>query len=415
MLITGHSPLALPVMALASSLGLKYETSETTPCGCTLPHVHDGDVRIAHSPAALRYIARKHGKGDILLGKTPEDEALIEQGVSLGVHLQNLVRGVVMTILMPQSVAAYNKSANMRGREMIEKLLTVLDKRFLEKTFYATERYTIADFALVVPVAAALARLYPKDKAEAFPNLIRWARTVHAIPGVSDVMNEISFAASPLPIEPVVQPGPRPEGSQCIIGKCCAMKQTCSDSSQKCCEKKQTESAGAAKPVDPYSKLTFDMYAWKKHYKNLDWDSKEKWEPYFFEHYDPKEYSLWKCEYIDPSGFKEDWKTKNLVTIWLQRLRGEKADKYTFGNVLVTKDENKDHFDIVGVFLFPLDTVPECVSECGGSSSFKFTRLAMDTEEDKKFLSDVWYWQEESDIVHNGYVFGRCVDGETWH
>lgn len=37
--------------------------------------------------------------------------------------------------------------------------------------------------------------------------------------------------------------------------------------------------------------------------------------------------SLWIIDYKEPAAFKEDWKTKNLIGILLQRLRGEKADQ----------------------------------------------------------------------------------------
>lgn len=63
--------------------------------------------------------------------------------------------------------------------------------------------------------------------------------------------------------------------------------------------------------------------------------------------------SLWLIDYQNPENFSEDWKTKNLVSILLQRLRGEKADQNCFGNFLVVKNDNENNFNILGVFLFP--------------------------------------------------------------
>lgn len=63
--------------------------------------------------------------------------------------------------------------------------------------------------------------------------------------------------------------------------------------------------------------------------------------------------SLWIVDYKQPENFAEDWKTKNLISILLQRLRGDKADQNCFGNFLVVKNDAETHFNILGVFLFP--------------------------------------------------------------
>lgn len=50
--------------------------------------------------------------------------------------------------------------------------------------------------------------------------------------------------------------------------------------------------------------------------------------------------SLWFLEYQFPENFKADWKTKNLFSILLQRTRGNKADKHSFGVFAVTKNQS---------------------------------------------------------------------------
>jgi len=85
-------------------------------------------------------------------------------------------------------------------------------------------------------------------------------------------------------------------------------------------EKKQQAPANDApkeenKPIT-YS-YTMDLDAWKRHYKNLDWDEGEDWQPYFYEHFKADEFSLWFIDYKEPQNFKEDWKTKNLVSMLL--------------------------------------------------------------------------------------------------
>lgn len=350
----------------------------------------------------LKYLARKYGKVASLCGVTPEEEARVDQFVAAAARIQYLCAGLVATVYCPSNIPGYNAKAHARALEMVKQNLTCINNYFLTRTFLVTERPTIADFAMFGALVPVYGAVFTKEEVSAFVNLTRWLNTVQALSGVSSVVPKLNHASHSIPKSPEEAKALPPPGS-------------CHDAGKKAKSEEDAQEAPAApKKEDPYAALKFDMYAWKKHYKNLDWDNKEKWEPYFFEHYDPKEYSLWKCTYYDPSKLEEDWKVKNLITVWLQRLRGEKADRHTFGNVLVTGTDDK-RINIIGVFLFPLDTVPAEITECGGSASFEFTKLDLDNEEDKKLLVDVWYWNEETDIVHNGQVYGKTIDGETWH
>lgn len=45
---------------------------------------------------------------------------------------------------------------------------------------------------------------------------------------------------------------------------------------------------------------SMDLNAWKRHYKNLNWDDGEDWQPYFYEHFNDAEMSLWLVTYKDP-------------------------------------------------------------------------------------------------------------------
>lgn len=406
MQITGSPCSTVGARALAAHLGCEFETAEKTPCGCNVPTLIAGDFQVKHVGAILKYLSRKYGKCSGCCGKTPEEEAYVDQFVAAATRLQYLCSGLVATVFCPANIPGYNAKAHARALEMVKCNLTCINKYLLSRTFFVTERPTIADFAMFGAIVPIYGMVFTKDEVAEFGNLTRWLNTIQAIPGVSTVVPKINHAEHSVPRSPEEAKNVKPSfchgsGAKASGNAPAAVAE----------EKKED----APKANNPYANLTFDMYAWKKHYKNLDWDNKEKWEPYFFEHYNPAEYSLWKCNYYDTSKLPgEDWKVKNLITVWCQRLRGEKADKYTFGNILVTgTDDGKFH--IIGVFLFPLDAVPTEVSECSGSASFVFTKLDLNKEEDKKLLTDVWYWAEESDIVHGGVVYGKTIDGETWH
>jgi hypothetical protein len=122
--------------------------------------------------------------------------------------------------------------------------------------------------------------------------------------------------------------------------------------------------------------------------------------------------SLWLVDYQNPEQFTEDWKTKNLISILLQRLRGEKADQNSFGNFLVVKNDAEKNFNILGVFLMPGKDVMLEYSETSGTQSFNFTRIDDFAEpEVKEFIKRNWNWSEEEDMIYHGKNYGKCSDG----
>ncbi|VDP54895.1 unnamed protein product [Soboliphyme baturini] len=66
---------------------------------------------------------------------------------------------------------------------------------------------------------------------------------------------------------------------------------------------------------DPFAglpKSTFDLDAFKRVYSNEDTLTKAV--PYFWEHFDPANYSIWYCEYKYPSELAKIYMSCNLIT-----------------------------------------------------------------------------------------------------
>lgn len=382
--ITGNCK-CLPAVKIAAKI-LGANLKEGKACDCSCASLKDGAFTVHTTPAILRYLASKEAKKHQLLGKDFKDDASIEQFLVMGHRLSDKFNVAAGTVKCPCMVAQFNKVANQAARECITGGLEHLNTHLRDHTFLACERLTIADLLLFVSVA----RIFPEfvhkaDTEKKYQNIFRWMNTVHAVDAVKAVIPKVEFATTTLPEEPIVAPG--------------APAKTCG------------EKAGSAVEEGPQ----MDLYAWKKHYKNLDWEGGEHWEPYFWEHYLPESYSMWLVTYQFPDTLLEDWKSKNLVSLWLQRLRGEKADKDSFGNILVTKVASEKHHKVVGVFMFKGHTVPSVITDCSGSASFDFVRIDDKTEDAKKFISDVWNWNEDSDIVYKGVNYGKTCDGETFH
>ena len=71
--------------------------------------------------------------------------------------------------------------------------------------------------------------------------------------------------------------------------------------------------------------------------------------PYFWEHFDKENCSMWFCEYKYPDELAKIFMTCNLVGGMLQRIEGLR--KIAFGSMLIFGEDNKNSISGVWVFL----------------------------------------------------------------
>jgi len=79
---------------------------------------------------------------------------------------------------------------------------------------------------------------------------------------------------------------------------------------------------------------------------------------------------------------------------------------------LVTKVEGEDHYNIVGIFMFPGKEVMAEWADCSATKSFNFVRMDdWEKPEVKELIKACWDWSEEKDMVYHGKHYGPCSDG----
>ncbi|CAL6112362.1 Elongation_factor 1-gamma [Hexamita inflata] len=370
--------------------GFECEVTEQTQCGAV--SLVDGDITVHHMPAIIRYIGLK-AKCPCYFGR---ELAQITEIDSMIEWAQNMANNACFLdhICSAEGASLFHPgfAKNLHAKTLNQ--LNRFEKFMSENTFAVRDRISIADFYLVAVLQWHIELVADKTK---YQNVFRYMNMIAAqFPVVTKFLGEFKFAEQDFVPKAFKVEKPAKEDKKEEAKKDEPMDD----------EPKQEE-----KKAIKYS-YKMDLNAWKRHYKNLDWSSGADWQQYFYENFTGEDMSLWLIDYKDCQNFKEDWKTKNLTGMLLQRLRGDKADQNCFGNFIITKTDEGTNFQICGVFLFPGKEVMQEWTECSGTQSFNFTRIDdWQNPEVKTFIKRNWDWSEEEDMIYHGHNYGKCSDG----
>jgi elongation factor 1-gamma len=150
------------------------------------------------------------------------------------------------------------------------------------------------------------------------------------------------------------------------------------------------------KAQDPFAAMpkgTFVMDNFKRVYSNEDTLTKAI--PYFWENFDPENYSIWYAEYKFPEDLAATFMSCNLINGMFQRL--EKLNKNAFASVCLFGTDNNS--TISGVWIwrghelaFPLS--PDWTIDY---ESYKWTKLDPKDEKTKKIVNEYWAWEGDFD------------------
>jgi elongation factor 1-gamma len=166
----------------------------------------------------------------------------------------------------------------------------------------------------------------------------------------------------------------------------------------------ETDDILAAEPKqkDPFAempKTSLNMDEFKRVYSNEDTATKAL--PYFWEHFDKTNCSIWLCEYKYPEELTKVFMTCNLIAGMFQRL--EKLRKNAFGSMCVFGTDNDN--TIAGVWFW---RGPGLAFELSSDwktdyESYTWTRLELDSEKTKALVDQFFLWEGE----HNGKKFNQ--------
>jgi len=154
--------------------------------------------------------------------------------------------------------------------------------------------------------------------------------------------------------------------------------------------------ANEPKAADPFAAMpkgTFVMDNFKRVYSNEDTLTKAI--PFFWETFDPENYSIWYAEYKFNEELAATFMSCNLINGMFQRL--EKLNKNAFASVCLFGTDNNS--TISGVWIwrgqelaFPLS--PDWTIDY---ESYKWTKLDPKDEKTKKMVNEYWAWEGDFD------------------
>lgn len=185
----------------------------------------------------------------------------------------------------------YNKASVEASSKAALKAFALLEKHLTTNTYLVGERLTLADLFAASMASRGFEFVLGKTWRLDNPAVTRWYETVvnqdvykAVVPnptfveeGLKNVPpKKVEKAQPPPPAEEEPKPAPKPKH-----------------------------------PLDALGKPTMILDDWKRKYSNEDTRSVAM--PWFWEHYRPDEYSLWKIEYKYPKELKLTFMSSNLV------------------------------------------------------------------------------------------------------
>ncbi|KAI4388879.1 hypothetical protein MLD38_001169 [Melastoma candidum] len=115
-----------------------------------VPAIEDGDFRLFESRAIIRYYAAKYAdQGTDLLGKTPEERAMVDQWLEVEAHnFNDQVFNLVFNILiLPRMGKQGNLMVVDESERKLEKVLDVYEERLSKSKYLAGDKFTLADLS----------------------------------------------------------------------------------------------------------------------------------------------------------------------------------------------------------------------------------------------------------------------------
>merc|ERR1712008_238387 len=156
-------------------------------------------------------------------------------------------------------------------------------------------------------------------------------------------------------------------------------------------EKEEDGMPAEPKSKDPLASLpkgTFDLEEWKRFYSNNEEDDSIKW---FWEHYDPACYSIWKSDYKFNSELSMVFMSCNLVGGMFQRL--EKMKKNAFASAILFGENNNSTISGIWVWKGQELAFDVCEDWAIDSGSYTWTKLDHTKEETKNLVTQYWKWE----------------------
>jgi len=384
------------VKVVCSPPEFKYgETNKTEaflrkfPTG-KVPAFEDGKVTLFESNAIAQYVSN-----DELRGANPQDAALIRQWMEFA---DNEILPASCTWVFPcMGVLQFNKQNTEQAKEAVKKCLSVLNRYLATRTYLVGERISLADISVCCNLLQLYSTVLEPAFRQPYQNTNRWFSTIINQPQVKGVIGDFKFCEKMAQFDAKKYQELHGGDNKKTEKKSQPKKEEPKKKAQPQVQAEPEDDVPKEKPSkDPFADLpkgTFVMDDWKKMYSNND--TKTVALPWFWENFDPENYSVWYCEYSYPEDLKQTFMSSNLIGGMYQRL--DRMRKHAFGNVLLFGVSNAS--TISGVWIWRGHDLAFTLSPDlqVDYESYKWKKLEFNSEETKKLITEYWSWEGDFD------------------
>ncbi|KAJ8946272.1 hypothetical protein NQ318_023122 [Aromia moschata] len=365
------------------------EFTKKFPSG-KVPAFETSDGKYLQDSNAIAYFVAN----DQLRGKNEYDAAQILQWIGFA-EGEILPAGCawVFPILGIIKNNAGAQEAFQRAKDDMKASLTVLNSHLLTRTYLVGERITLADIVVACNLLNPYKYVLDPDYRKPFANVNRWFNTLINQVQFKVVLGDVELCSKPAQAA-AVQEGKGKKKDEKKHDK--KQKEPKKEAPKK--EKEPAEELDAAdealaaepKSKDPFDSLpkgTFNMDDFKRCYSNED---ESKSIPYFFEKFDPENYSIWYGEYKYANELTKVFMSCNLITGMFQRL--DKMRKQAFASVCLFGEDNNSTISGIWVWrgqelAFPLSPDWQIDYE-----SYDWKKLDPKDENTKKLVEQYFSW-----------------------
>ncbi|CUS24876.1 LAQU0S21e00452g1_1 [Lachancea quebecensis] len=359
------------------------------PMGKIPAFVGPEGMKLTEVMAVAYYLVNLKGDEDIkkvLCGATLEEEAQIMRVLSF--TNSELAVAFPTFALMLLGKLPYNKKICDEKRAAFDACMDVFEQRLTEYTYLATEEVSLADLFLGTLYAFSSILIFGAEYRAKYPAIARWFKTVIAHPALAGVFDLSKFRKDTLQYV-----APKKESKKE------AKKETKKPAAEKAkpaaeAEKPAEQPKKPKHPLELLGKASFPLDDWKRKYSNED--TRPVALPWFWEHYNPEEYSIWRVDFKYNDELTLCFMSNNQVGGFMERLTG--SVKYMFG-CMVVYGEDRNNGIVGAIMLRGQDHVP-AFEVAPDWTSYDYAKLDPSKEEDKEFINNMWAWDKP--VVING-------------
>ncbi|KAL9095550.1 MAG: hypothetical protein Q9163_006500, partial [Psora crenata] len=410
------NPRSVAIRAVAKAYNLELEEVETHPekglsqdylkinkLGKIPSFVGADGYELTECIAIAIYITSQNEK-TTLLGKTKQDYASIVRWMSYAnSEVIPPLAGAFRPILGRDP---YNKKNVDESLKAAFKAAHVMEEHLLVHTFLVGERVTLADLFAAGILRRGFQYLFDKKWRSENPNLTRWYETVYNQPIFSSVVGKLEFIEEAIKNQPppkAKDDKPKPEKAPKATPKPKAKEAEAGEEEKD--EAEEEKPAPKPKhPLDALPKASLPLDEWKRKYSNEDTPVALKW---FWENYNPEEYSLWKLDYKYNNELTMTFMTSNLIGGFFTRL--EASRKYIFGCASVYGVSNDSI--VQGAFVIRGQDAEPAFDVAPDHESYTFTKLDANKPEDKEVVESMWSWDRPIEVDGKKYEW---ADGKVF-